>query len=100
MQNQAIDMLDYLQIETCKTYTELYNQLRFSLEKKKREAEKQMQIQQMMMAAQQEQQAQVQENMAAAKEEGNNYRAELKAEAEMAQSIPQQQPQVQTGQPQ
>lgn len=100
MQNQAIDMLDYLQIETCKTYTELYNQLRFSLEKKKREAEKQMQIQQMMMAAQQEQQAQVQENMAAAKEEGNNYRAELKAEAQMAQNVPQQQPQVQTGQPQ
>jgi hypothetical protein len=41
MQNQAIDMLDYLQIETSKTYTELYSNLKFSLEKKKREMENQ-----------------------------------------------------------
>ena len=89
MQNQAIDMLDYLQIETCKTYTELYNQLKFSLEKKKREMEKQQEVQAMMMQAQMEQQAQLQQDQAAMKEEGNNYRAELQASAKQPQ---QQQP--------
>jgi hypothetical protein len=96
MQNQAIDMLDYLQLETSKTYTELFNNLKFSLEKKKREAEKQQEIQMMMQQAQMEQQQQLQQEQMAMKEEGNNYRAELKAQNEgQAQAAqPQQQPEA------
>lgn len=90
MQNQAIDMLDYLQIETSKTYTELYNNLKFSLEKKKREIEKQQEIQMMMQQAQMEQQAQIQQEQMAAKEEGSNYRAELQAAARQQQGAPEQ----------
>lgn len=90
MQNQAIDMLDYLQIETSKTYTELYNNLKFSLEKKKREIEKQQEIQMMMQQAQMEQQAQMQQEQMAAKEEGSNYRAELQAAARQQQGAPEQ----------
>lgn len=86
MQNQAIDMLDYLQIETAKTYSELYNQLKFSLQKKIREAEKQQQIQAMMMQAQMEQQQQAQQDMAAMKEQGSNYRAEVQAASRQPQA--------------
>ena len=88
MQNQAIDMLDYLQIETSKTYTELYNNLKFSLEKKKREIEKQQEIQMMMQQAQMEQQQQLQQDQMAIKEEGNNYRAELKAQQDAQRQAP------------
>jgi hypothetical protein len=86
MQNQAIDMLDYLQIETAKTYSELYNQLKFSLQKKIREAEKQQQIQAMMMQAQMEQQQQAQQDMASMKEQGSNYRAEVQASSRQPQA--------------
>lgn len=79
MQNQAIDMLDYIAIETSKTYAELQNQLRYAIEKKQRKMEEQQQIQMMMQQAQMEQQQQLQQDMLAAKEQGNNYRAELKA---------------------
>lgn len=79
MQNQAIDMLDYIAIETSKTYAELQNQLRYAIEKKQRKMEEQQQIQMMMQQAQMEQQQQLQQDMVAAKEQGNNYRAELKA---------------------
>ena len=81
MQNQAIDMLDYLQLETSKTYTELYNNLKFSIEKKKRDAEKQQEIQMMMQQAQMEQQSQMQQDQMSLKEDGSNYRAELQAAA-------------------
>ena len=81
MQNQAIDMLDYLQLETSKTYTELYNNLKFSIEKKKRDAEKQQEVQMMMQQAQMEQQAQMQQDQMSLKEDGSNYRAELQAAA-------------------
>jgi hypothetical protein len=81
MQNQAIDMLDYLQLETSKTYTELYNNLKFSIEKKKRDAEKQQEIQMMMQQAQMEQQSQMQQDKMSLKEDGSNYRAELQAAA-------------------
>jgi len=88
MQNQAIDMLDYMQIETSKTYTELYNNLKFSLEKKKREMEKQQEIQMMMQQAQMEQQQQMQQQQMAVKEEGSNYRAELQAAAKQGEGAP------------
>jgi hypothetical protein len=81
MQNQAIDMLDYLQLETSKTYTELYNNLKFSIEKKKRDAEKQQEVQMMMQQAQMEQQSQMQQDQMSLKEDGSNYRAELQASA-------------------
>lgn len=88
MQNQAIDMLDYMQIETSKTYTELYNNLKFSLEKKKREIEKQQEIQMMMQQAQMEQQQQMQQEQMALKEDGSNYRAELQASAKQEGGAP------------
>lgn len=91
MQNQAIDMLDYISIETAKTYTELYNNLKYAIEKKQRKVEEQQQIQMMMQQAQIEQQAQLQQDMVAAKEQGNNYRAELKANTQQPnnQQVPQ-----------
>ena len=91
MQNQAIDMLDYISIETAKTYTELYNNLKYAIEKKQRKVEEQQQIQMMMQQAQMEQQAQLQQDMVAAKEQGNNYRAELKANTQQPgnQQVPQ-----------
>jgi hypothetical protein len=94
MQNQAIDMLDYLQIETSKTYTELYSNLKFSLEKKKREMEKQQEIQMMMQQAQMEQQQQMQQEQMALKEGGSNYRAELQAAAKQEGGAPPQEAQA------
>lgn len=94
MQNQAIDMLDYLQIETSKTYTELYSNLKFSLEKKKREMEKQQEIQMMMQQAQMEQQQQMQQEQMALKENGSNYRAELQAAAKQEGGTPSQEVQA------
>ena len=94
MQNQAIDMLDYLQIETSKTYTELYSNLKFSLEKKKREMEKQQEIQMMMQQAQMEQQQQMQQEQMALKEDGSNYRAELQAAAKQEGGAPPQEAQA------
>lgn len=90
MQNQAIDMLDYLKIETSKTYTELYNNLKFSLEKKKRDAEKQQEVQMMMQQAQMEQQSQMQQEQMSLKEGGSNYRAELQASAKQQGGAPEQ----------
>jgi hypothetical protein len=94
MQNQAIDMLDYLQIETSKTYTELYSNLKFSLEKKKREMEKQQEIQMMMQQAQMEQQQQMQQEQMSLKEGGSNYRAELQAAAKQEGGAPPQETQA------
>lgn len=84
MQNQQLDMLEYLQIEKCNTYTELENQLEYTLNKKKRDAEKQQQMQmmqqQMMQQAQRDQQA----AMTTMKEEGANYRKEIDVQGGIA----------------
>jgi len=93
MQNGAMDMLDYLKIETCKTYTELYSHLKYSIEKKQRKAEEQMQMQQMMQQAQMEQQQQAQEAAQSAQQEGENYRTELKTGADLVKSAPNEAPQ-------
>ena len=84
MQNQAIDMLDYLRIEKAKTYTDLMNELEYSLNKKKRDAEKQQAMMQMMQQAQQEQQMAQQQQVAGMKEEGANYRKEIEVQGKMA----------------
>jgi hypothetical protein len=84
MQNQTIDMLDYIRIEKCKTYTEVINELDYSINKKKREAEKQQAMMQMMQQAQMEQQMAQQQNMQSMKEDGANYRKELDIQGQMA----------------
>jgi hypothetical protein len=84
MQNQQIDIADYIRIETAKTYTELINELQYSMNKKKRDVEKQQAMMQMMQQAQMEQQAQQQQQQQGMKEEGSNYRAELGAQAKVA----------------
>jgi hypothetical protein len=87
MQNQMIDMLDYLRIERAKTYTELMSELEYSLNKKKRDAEKQQAMMQMMQQAQQEQQMAQQQQVAGMKEEGANYRKELDVQGKMATTM-------------
>ena len=77
MQNQMIDMIDYIRIEKAKSYTELLNELEYTLNKKKRDAEKQQAIMQMMQQAQMEQQMAQQQGLAEMKEQGANYRKEL-----------------------
>jgi hypothetical protein len=84
MQNQQIDIADYIRIETAKTYTELINELQYSMNKKKRDAEKQQAMMQMMQQAQMEQQQAAQQQQQGMKEEGANYRAELGAQAKVA----------------
>lgn len=96
MQNQVLDFLEYLQIEKCKTYTELENQLEYTLNKKKRDAEKQQAMMQMMQQAQMEQQMAHQQDQQAMKEQGANYRAEIGADAQLAkQEMQGQQAQIQ-----
>jgi hypothetical protein len=84
MQNQVIDFLEYIQIEKCQTYTELENQLEYTLNKKKRDAEKQQQMQMMMQQAQMEQQMAQQQDMANMKEQGANYRKQLDVQGKIA----------------
>lgn len=84
MQNQMIDLMDYIKIEQCRSYTELLNELQYTMNKKKRDAEKQQAMMQMMQQAQMEQQMQQQAMMAQAKEEGANYRAELGTQGKIA----------------
>ena len=84
MQNQIIDFMEYLQIEKCKTYTELENQLEYTLNKKKRDAEKQQQMMQMMQQAQQEQQMSQQQGLAQMKEEGANFRKQMDVQGKLA----------------
>jgi hypothetical protein len=84
MQNQQIDISDYIRIETAKSYTELINELNYSMNKKKRDAEKQQAMMQMMQQAQMEQQLAAQQQQQGMKEEGANYRAELGAQAKVA----------------
>ena len=77
MQNQQIDMLDYIRIEKANSYTQLINELEYSLNKREREKEKQEAMMQMMQQAQMEQQMAQEQQLAGAKEEGANYRKEL-----------------------
>jgi hypothetical protein len=84
MQNQLIDMMDYIKIEQARSYTELLNDLKYAMNKKKRDAEKQQAMMQMMQQAQMEQQMAQQQSLAGMKEEGANYRAELGAQTGMA----------------
>ena len=95
MQNQMIDMLDYIRIEKASSYTQLMNELEYSLNKREREREKQQAMMQMMQQAQMEQQAAQQQDLMAAKEDGANYRKELDVAAKTmpaqmaAEQIPQ-----------
>jgi hypothetical protein len=95
MQNQMIDMLDYIRIEKASSYTQLMNELEYSLNKREREKEKQQAMMQMMQQAQMEQQAAQQQDLMAAKEDGANYRKELDVAAKTmpsqmaAEQIPQ-----------
>jgi len=83
MQNQLIDMMDFLKIETAKTYTELMNQIEYAMNKKQRKAEEQQQLQMMQQQAMMEQQMAMQQQQAQMKEEGQNYRAGVKAAVDM-----------------
>ncbi len=84
MQNQQIDMFDYLTIEQARSYTELLADLKYAMNKKKREAQQQQAMMQMMQQAQQEQQMAAQQQVAGMKEEGANYRAEVGAQSQLA----------------
>lgn len=87
MQNQLIDLADYLVIEQARSYTELINDLRYSLNKKKREAEQAQAMQQMMQEAQMAQQAAAQQQLQGMREEGANYRAEVGAQGKIASDM-------------
>ena len=87
MQNQMIDLADYLEIEQARTYTQLLNDLRYSLNKKKREAEKAAMMQQMIQEAQMAQQAAQQQQIQGMREEGANYRAEVGAQTQLATTM-------------
>jgi hypothetical protein len=88
MQNQLIDMRDYLRIETSKTYTELLKELQYSMDKKDRERKKAEEQAQIMQAAQMEAQMAMQQQQASMAQEGNNYRSELKFVGDMAKNGP------------
>lgn len=92
MQNQMIDMLDYIRIEKANSYTELMNELEYSLNRRQRDQQKQQAMMQMMQQAQMEQQMAQQQDITAAKEQGANYRKELDVAAKtmpQEQQIPQ-----------
>jgi len=84
MQNQMIDMLDYIKIEKANSYTDLINELEYSLNRKQRDQEKQQAMMQMMQQAQQEQQMAAQQQQIGMKEQGSNYRKELDVASKIA----------------
>lgn len=86
MQNQLIDMMDFLKIETAKTYSELMNQIEYAMNKKQRKAEEQQQMQMMQQQAMAEQQMAMQQQQMQMKEEGQNYRTGVKAAVDMEKS--------------
>lgn len=88
MQNQLIDMRDYIKIETSKTYTELLNELEYAMDKKDMQRQEEMRRQQIMQAAQQEATMQAQIQQAQIAQEGNNYRQELKTASDVVKSSP------------
>jgi len=85
MQNGLIDMTDYIKIEQARSYTELLGDLKYSMSKKKRDAEKQQAMMQMMQQAQMEQQMAQEQAIAGMKEDGANYRTELGIQGKMAE---------------
>ena len=88
MQNQLIDMRDYLRIETARTYTEILKELEYSMAKKDRERKQQEEQARIMQAAQMEAQMAMQQQQAQVAQEGNNYRSELKFVGDMAKNAP------------
>jgi len=88
MQNQMIDMRDYLRIETAKTYTEILKELDYSMQKKDQERKQAEEQARIMQAAQMEAQMAMQQQQAAMAQEGNNYRSELKFVGDMAKNGP------------
>jgi hypothetical protein len=86
MQNQLIDMADFIKIETAKTYTELLNEIEFAMNKKKREQAEQQQLQMLQQQAMQEQMLQAQAQQAQVREEGQNFRAGVKAATDLETS--------------
>ncbi len=88
MQNQMIDMRDYIRIETAKTYTELLKELEYAMDKKDRERKQEAQRAQMMQAAQMEAQMAMQKEQTQMAQDGNNYRAELQVAGNMAKNMP------------
>jgi len=88
MQNQMIDLRDYIKIETSKTYTELLNELEYSLEKKDREKKEAEAKAQIMQAAMQEAQMAQQQKAVETAQQGNNYRQELKTASDLVKSNP------------
>ena len=74
MQNQMIDMIDYIKIEQAKTYTETLKELNYSLGRKQRQMEMLRREQQQMQMMQQQQQLAAQQEIAAMREENANYR--------------------------
>lgn len=83
-QNQMIDMIDYINIERCKTYSELINELEYSLNKKERTLKQKEAMAQMQQQALIEQQMQAQNSVEQMKEQGANYRTEVSAGAKLA----------------
>ena len=88
MQNQMIDMRDYIKIETSKTYTELLNELEYALEKKDREKKEAEAKAQIMQAAMQEAQMAQQQKAVETAQQGNNYRQELKTASDLVKANP------------
>ncbi len=86
MQNQVIEFSDYVKIEKARTYTEILNELEYTLNKKKREQEKAAQQQAIMEQVAMERQNQAQMGMQETAEQGQNYRTELKVAADMAKT--------------
>ena len=91
MQNQMIDLADYIKIEQAKTYTETLKELEYRMNRKKREMEKEKRRQEAMQMAMQQQQQQQQMEVAAMREENQNYRQNQKQAGEQQQQ-PQQPP--------
>jgi hypothetical protein len=82
-QNQAITFEDYLNIEQCRTFTELRAELMYAVRKRVRDAEKQQQMQMQMMQMQQEAQLQASVAPEQLRQEGANYRKEVEVASQM-----------------
>ena len=90
MQNQMIDMADYIRIEQAKTYTETLAELEYSMNRKKREQAEAQAQQQAMQQQQIAQQQAAQQQIAAMKEVGQNMRQQQQLNAQQPQGGPQQ----------
>jgi hypothetical protein len=88
MQNQMIDMADYIRIEQAKTYTETLAELEYSMNRKKREQAEAQAQQQAMQQQQMQQQQAAQQQMAAMKEVGQNMRQQQQMNADQQGGAP------------